>query len=131
MNDELTRQIMDGLVKHRSRNEIIRAVCEQEGVDWPRAEQLVRQVETEQAHAIARKQSPLMIFLSAGSLVIGLILVYLAVDYVMGYFRGQAVEELLNVRSGLSRIGGGAVGIGMIVGGLIGLYNTVARYFET
>ena len=131
MNEQLTQRIVSDLAKQRSRNEIIRMVCEQEGMDWPQAEKFVQQVETEQAHTIARKQSPLMIFLSVGSVLVGMALLYLGLDYVMGYFRGQALEELLNFRTGLARIAGGVTGIGMIVGGLIGLYKTFIRYFET
>ena len=131
MNEELTRQIVNDLSRQRSRNEIIRMICEQAGMDWPQAEKFVQQVEIEQAHSIARKQSPLLIALSIGSVLIGAALLYLGVDYVLGYFRGQALDELLNLRSGLYRIAGGITGLGMIVGGLIGLYNTFLRYFET
>lgn len=131
MDEELTRRIVAELARQHNRNDIIRMVCEHAGLEWPQAEQVVKQVEAEQAHTIARKQSPLLIFLSIGSILIGIALLYLGFDYVMGFFRGQALEELLSVRTGLYRIGGAVTGLGMIVGGFIGLYNTLLRYFET
>ena len=131
MSEDLTQRIVNDLSRHRSRNEIVRMVCEEGGLDWPQAEQFVQRVETEQAHTIARKQSPLLIFLSIGSVLMGIVLLYLGADYLMGFFRGHALEEILNFRTGLYRLAGALTGIGMIVGGFIGLYNTFSRYFET
>ena len=131
MDEELTRRIVAELARQHDRNDIIQMVCERAGMEWPQAAQLVKQVEAEQAHTIARKQSPLLIFLSIGSILIGAALLYLAFDYVMGFLQGHALEELLNFRSGLYRLAGAVTGLGMVVGGLIGLYNTLLRYFET
>jgi hypothetical protein len=131
LNEDLTEMIVKQLVKERSRNEIIRSVCEQGGMNWPQAEKLVRDVEAQQAHSIASGQSPLLILLSVGSVLIGLLLLYLAVQYVMDYFQGQALEAFLNLRTGLYRIIGGITGLGMIAGGLIGLWKTFYHLFET
>ena len=131
MNEELTRRIVNELARQHNRNDIIQMVCEGSSMNWGEAEQFVKNVESEHAHAIVRKQSPLMIILSIGSVLMGIILVYLAADYLMGYFRGQAVEQLLSARTGLYRMAAGLTGIGMIVGGAIGLYDAVFRFFQT
>ncbi len=55
MNTELKDLIVKDLVKHRSRNEIIRSVCEQAGLNWTEGERLVKQVEEEQGRTIARR----------------------------------------------------------------------------
>ncbi len=130
-SDELTQSIIRDLVKQRSRNDIIQRVCERAGLNWPQAEQLVRRVEADHAHAIARGQSPLLILLSIGSILIGLALLYLAIDYLVGFVNAQLLEELLSVRSAWYRLAGGVTGLGMVVGGLIGLWRTTSRYFET
>ena len=53
MDEDLTRRIVAELARQHNRNNIIQMVCEQAGLNWPQAEQLVKQVEAEQAHAIA------------------------------------------------------------------------------
>ncbi len=131
MDEQLTQQIVNDLAKHRSRNEIIRMVCEQSSMNWPEAEQFVQKVEAEQAHTIARKQSPLMLFLSAASIIMGIVLVYLAADYVIGFLRGDLFGQILSVRTGWYRLAAGLTGIGMIVGGAIGLYDTSSKFFQT
>lgn len=131
MNEQLTQRVVNDLGRHRSRNEIVRMVCEEGSLEWPRAEAFVKQIETDHAHTIARKQSPLLIFLCVCSVLMGIALLYLGVDYIWGYFRGEAMQQLLNARTGIYRIGGGLTGIGMIVGGLVGLYNTFERFFES
>lgn len=131
MSEDLQDMVVQQLVRQHSRNEIIRMVCERGSMNWPQAEKFVEQVEAERAHTIARRQSPLLILLSVGSVLVGAALLYLGADYILGIFRGQVLEELLGVRYGIYRMAGAVTGIGMIVGGLIGLYNTFLRYFET
>ncbi len=131
MNEELTQRVVKDLARHRSRNEIVRMVCEQTGVNWPEAEQMVKQVESEQAHTIARKQGPLMIFLSIGSLIVGAAMLAYSAEFFIAFFQGQPLDMILSLRSGYLRIIGALTGTGMVVGGLIGVYNTFERFFET
>lgn len=131
MNEDLSQRIVNDLARHRSRNEIIRAVCEASSMNWPEAERFVRRVEAENAHAIARKQSPLMIFLSIGTVLIGLALLAYGVEFFMALFRGDALSAILGARSAYLRLAGSVTGLGMVVGGLIGVYNTLTSYFET
>lgn len=131
MNEDLTQRIVNDLARHRSRNEIIRAVCEESSMNWPEAEQFVQRVEAEHAHAIARKQSPLMIFLSIGSLLIGAAMLAYSAEFFMALFHEQALEMILSARSGYLRLIGALTGTGMVVGGLIGLYDTLVAFFET
>ncbi len=131
MDEQLKQQVINQLSRHRSRNEIIRMVCEQSSVNWPEAEQLVKDLETEQAHTIARKQSPLMIFLSIGSLLIGAAMLAVSAEFFIAFFQGEPLAMILSLRSGYLRMISGLTGAGMVIGGLIGLYNTMASFFET
>lgn len=131
MDEELTRRIVDELARQHNRNDIIKMVCETSSLNWPQAEQLVKQVEAEQAHTIARKQGPLLIFLSIGTLLIGAALLAYSAEFFIAFFQGQPLDMLLSVRLGYYRLIGALTGIGMLVGGLIGLYRTLLRYFET
>ncbi len=131
MDEQLTQKVVTDLSKQRSRNEIIRLVCEQGGVNWREAEHLVKQVEAQHAHTNARRQSPLLIFLSIGSLLIGAAMLAYSAEFFMAFFLGQPLEMLLSLRSGYYRIISALTGTGMVIGGIIGLYNTLLRYFET
>ena len=131
MNEQITQRIVNDLAKQRSRNEIIRMVCEESSMNWGEAEQFVKTVEAEHAHTIARKQSPLMIFLSVGSVLIGAALLAYGAEFFIAFFKGDALSAILSVRSAYLRLAGSLTGLGMVVGGLIGLYNTFQRYFET
>ena len=131
MNEDLTQRIVNDLARHRSRNEIIRAVCEESSMNWPEAEQFVQRVEAEHAHAIARKQSPLMIFLSIGSVLVGAALLAYGAEFFITFFSGSPLSAILSLQSAYLRLAGSLTGLGMVVGGLIGMYNTLVHYFET
>ncbi|MGE5073656.1 MAG: hypothetical protein ACM3MF_09530 [Anaerolineae bacterium] len=125
MDEQLAQQIVNDLGKHRSRNEIIRTVCEEGGLNWPEAEKFVQQVEQEHGRAIARRQGPLLIFLSVSTLIIGVLLLLYSVEFFVAFFQGDTLEKILSVRSGYYRIAGAVTGLGMVVGGLIGMWKTV------
>ncbi len=127
----LTQQVVNDLSKHRSRNEIIRMLCEQAGMNWTEAEQFVKKVEAEHAHIIARKQGPLMLFLSIGSLLVGAALLAYGAEFFMALFQGDALSIVLSARSAYLRLAGSVTGLGMVIGGFIGLYDAFTRYFET
>lgn len=130
MNEELADLIVKDLVRHRSRNEIIRSVCEQTGLNWPEAERLVKQVEAQRGHTIARRQSPFLILLSIGTLLIGILLVFYSIQFFIGFLQAGTFEQILSLRSGYYQIAGALTGLGMIVGGLIGMWRTLLPLFE-
>jgi hypothetical protein len=130
MDEQLEQRVVTDLSKHRSRNEIIRSVCEQGGLNWPEAERYVQRVEKNHGRTIARRQGPLMLFLSIGTLLIGLLLLVYSAEFFIAFFQGDTIEKILSVRSGYYRLAGALTGFGMLVGGLIGLYDAAAQYFE-
>lgn len=129
--EELRGMIVDELVRQRSRDDIIQAVCERGGLKWPQAEQLVQQVELEQAHAVARGQSPFLIFLSVVTAAGGLLLLNYSIQIVEESFHGSMLQQLLSLGTADYPIAIGFIGLSMIGGGVIGMWKTLLRYFET
>ncbi len=131
MDEELREWIVHALVDRRNRSDIVQAVCERANMRWPDAEALVKQVEMEQAHAIAARQVPMLVFLSAcisagGILLVGYSL-KAAVDAVSNL---PLLQALLNLADSFP-VWLFLIGLSMIAGGVIGMHTTMLRYFET
>jgi hypothetical protein len=121
MNEEITNLIIKKLGKHHNRNEVIRAVCEQSTLSWTEAERLVEQVATEQESMIAGRQRPFLILVSAGTLILGIGLLFYNSQFLIGFFQRGIFEQLLSLQGGYYRVIGLITGLGMTAGGLIGL----------
>ncbi len=130
MNEEVTRLIVDELAHQRSRNDIIQMVCEQEGLNWPQAEQLVKQVESEQAHTIAGKQSPLIILLSTAIVAAGIGILYYTFPDIPRNYHGSLLSLIIILVAGYPYMFG-LLGLAMVAGGLTGMYRHLLRYFAT
>ncbi len=131
MSEELKDLIVEGFVRHRSRNDIIQAACERGGLEWEDSERLVQQVEIERAHAIARGQSPLLLLLSAATVAAGVLIANYSLEFVRDIFEGDLVTKLVLLGSSFYPLGLTLTGLAMIAGGLIGMWKTLLRYFET
>lgn len=131
MSEELKDMIVKELIRHRSRNDILQAVCEQGGLKWPEAEGLVQQVQTERAHAIARGQIPLMALLSAATVAAGVFILNDAVQFIWDIFHGGMLAQIMLLGTGYYPLSLGITGLAMIAGGMIGMWKTLSRYFET
>ncbi len=131
MNEQLTRQIVDDLARQRDRSDIILMVCQESGLNWTQAEQLVQQVEAQQAHAIAGKQVPLLIFLGTVTVVAGLLLLLYSIRILVEISHGDLLEVMLSLGSSYYPLAAGWIGLTMVAGGVIGLYRAYLRYFET
>jgi hypothetical protein len=94
---------------------------------WSQAEQFVQQVQAEHKQAISSRQSPLLIGISVGLILVGLGLILSNVDYFMGLFNQDAMGLALSARSAVIRIGSILTGLGMAVGGSIGLREPISE----
>ena len=128
-NEELINLIIKGLSKHQDRKEIVRQVCEHSYLNWNEAERLVEEAASQNKAKIAAHQSPLLIFLSIGTLVFGIGLLAYNVNFVLSFFQTDTIGQILNLQSGYYRLGGVATGLGMTVGGFYGLWQTIATLF--
>ncbi len=130
MDEQLEQRIVHDLSKHRSRNELIREVCEQSGLNWPEAELLVQQVAEKHGRTIARRQTPLMIFLSISTILIGAALLLYGLEFFVAFFQGSTLDQVLSLRSAYLRLIGGFTGLGMLVGGFLGFWKSAAPLFQ-
>ena len=128
-NEELTNLIVKELSKHRDRKEITRIVCEHSYLNWNEAEKLVGDVAIQSKRTIAARQSPLLVFLSIGTLVLGIGLLAYSVKYIVDFVQEDTVARILSLRSGYYILGESVTGLGMTVGGFYGLWKTMAALF--
>ncbi len=131
MDEELKELIVHELVDRRSRSDIIQAVCERTNVDWPHAEELVKQVELEQAHAIAARQTPMLVFLSACISAGGILLVAYSLKVAVDTAADRPLLQALLILADWFPIWLFIIGLSMIAGGVIGMHKTMLRYFGT
>ena len=129
MNEELTILIVKELSKQRSRQDIIQKVCERGGLDWKDAEHLIALVEAQHNHTIATRQTPLLLFLSIGTLLIGIGLLAFNMQILMAFFQGDVLGQILGLQSSYYRIIGLVTGLGMTVGGMVGLWRAFGALF--
>jgi hypothetical protein len=121
MNDELTNLIIKELGKHHDRNDIIGLVCERSTLSWKEAAKLIEQVEAEHGSVIAGRQRPFLILVSAGTLILGIGLLFYNSQFFVGLLQRGVFEQILSLQAGYYRVIGLITGLGMAVGGLLGL----------
>ena len=92
MNEDLTSLIIKELGKHRDRGVITRKVCEQAGLNWKEAEQLIVLVEARHHRTITTRQSPLLLFLSIGTLLLGIGLLAFNMQIVFAFFQKRCLQ---------------------------------------
>jgi hypothetical protein len=114
--EQATEFVIRELGKHRSRDDIVREICEQTGWPWKKARHFVQQVEVRHEDQIVARQSPLLILLGGGGVVLGLALIAFTV------YANQSGEGLTPLYA--------LVGLGMIVGGIAGIWRTIDLWRE-
>ena len=129
MNEELTQFVIKELGKHHDRKEIIRKVCEQRGLNWKEAEQLIILVEAQHKRTIAVRQTPLLLFLSIGTLLIGIGLLAFNMQILLAFFHKDLIGQALSLQSSYYRLLGLVTGLGMTIGGLAGLWKAFGAIF--
>jgi hypothetical protein len=125
-NEELTNLIIKELGKHRERQDIVAKICEQSQLGWSEAEQLVAQVEAQNKRKIAARQGPFLVFVSIGTLVLGIGLLAYNFELLVGIFNKDLLQQILSIQSGYYKLAALITGLGMTVGGLYGIWNAVA-----
>ena len=96
-----------------SRDEVVRALCERRSWNWRQAERLVRRIEIEQHSKIAARQSPLVIGLGGGSVVVGAALIFYTAYLALNGEIGQYTPGVF------------VTGVAMVLGGIAGIWRAV------
>jgi hypothetical protein len=127
MNEELTTFIIKQLNKPVDRKEIIRRVCQKGGLHWKQAEQLVILIEARHYRTAATRQTPLLLFMSIGALLLGIGLLAYNLDLLFAFFQQEVLGQTVNLKG--SRFIELFSGFGMTVTGLIGLWKALGAIF--
>jgi hypothetical protein len=126
--EELINLIIKELGRHRHRQEIVRKICEASTLSWSEAERLIAEVEEQNKRKIATRQGPLLIFLSIGTLVLGIGLLAYNVELLVAIFNRDLLGQILALRSGYYRLIGLVTGLAMTIGGPYGIWTTLASF---
>jgi hypothetical protein len=131
MNEELTPFIIKELSKRRARKDLIRRVCERGGFHWREAERLITLIEANHRRTLANRehQTPWLLFLSIGTLLLGIGLLAFNLQIVLAFFQKDVLVQVLSLRSNSYQVIGVLTGVGMTVGGMIGLWKSFGIIF--
>ena len=131
MNEELPTFIIKELSKHRDRKDIVRRVSEQAGLHHKEAERLVTLVEARHRRIIAntKHQTPWLLFVSIGTLLLGIGLLGFNLELVLTFFQMDIPSQVLSLHRNSYQVIGLITGFGMTIGGLIGLWKSFEIIF--
>ena len=129
MNQELTSFIIKELSKHSDRKTIIRKVCERAELAWKDAERLIALVEAQHRRSIKIPRTPWLLFLSIGTLLLGITLLAINLQIILVFFQKDAIEQVLGMQGNAYRVMGVITGLGMTVIGLTSLWKAFRIIF--
>ena len=135
---ELQKSILTRLERGANRDDLLLDVCKEANLSWPEAEALVNQIEAGHTTEIARHQSPFIIILSLGGLVIGLGWGFMASLGVFDILRSLLPNPHMNpsmwegigstliaLRVYLPSI---LISLGLCIGGMTGLLSSLSAW---
>ena len=128
-NEELSKLIIKELSQHHNRNDIISKICDQRMLTWKEADNLITDVESQNKRKIAARQTPLLIFFSIGIFLAGIWLLVYNIQFILSFPHRDLLGQILSAESGYYRIIQLVTGLGMTVGGLYGMWKTIAALF--
>ncbi len=131
MNEDLTPFIIKELSKHRDRNDIVRRICKQAGLPRKEAERLITLIEARHRRMLANRkhQTPWLLFLSIGTLLLGIGLLGFNLQLVLAFFQKDVLVQVLGLQGNSYQVTGLLTGLGLTVGGLIGLWKSFGIIF--
>ena len=129
MNQELTSFIIKELAKRSDRKTIIRKVCERAELAWKDAERLIALVEAQHRRSIKIPRTPWLLFLSIGTLLLGITLLAINLQIILVFFQKDVIEQVLGMQGNAYRVMGVITGLGMTVIGLTSLWKAFGIIF--
>lgn len=129
MNQELTSFIIKELSKHRDRKDIVRKVCERAELAWKDAERLITLVEAQHRQSIKIPRTPWLLFLSIGTLLLGIALLAIHLQVILAFFQKDVIDQVAGMQGNAYRVMGLLTGLGMTVIGLAGLWKAFEVMF--
>jgi len=129
MNEELTSLIIKELRKRHERKAIIEKVCKQSGLSWRDAERLIVLVEAQQRRTISVQRTPPLLFLSIGTLLLGIGLLAFNMQILLGFFQNDIHGQILSLQSSDYKMIEWMTGLVITIGGMIGLWKAFRAIF--
>ena len=129
MNQELTSFILKELSKHRDRKDTVRKVCERAELAWKDAERLITLVEAQNRQSIKIPRTPWLLFLSTGTLLLGIALLAIHLQVILAFFQKDVIDQVVGMQGNAYRVMGLLTGLGMTVIGLTGLWKAFEVMF--
>ncbi len=123
--EDLANYVARELGSGADRNALIRHICETGDMAWPEAEAFVARVALENEHEITKRQSPVMLALSVGTMIGGAVLFLAGAFVIITFLSGELLMRLDFALYGV------VTGLGMLAGGLIGLVRTLKSLRDT
>lgn len=134
---EIYNEVIRGLSRGRSREDLILSICERTRLDWSAAETFVNDVEAEHGVEIETRATPILTALGGLIMFAGLVLLAAAMTGVFislqSIFAGFQTNDIIN-SAGFLAEGGQILNIslillplalGMVIGGGIGIYRRI------
>jgi hypothetical protein len=123
--------IIDRLSGAVNSDDIVMELCEKHGLNWPEAEALVLEIQSEHENTITRRQSPLLTIIALGLFLGGLALigfsVYSLVELLQSYSQANLFYTdmpgalLIIFEYGAGSLGMIGVGAAIVLGSLVGM----------
>jgi hypothetical protein len=124
---EATEFVIRELGKHHQKNDIIQKLCEATSMNWTEAEKFMFQVRAQHGGQIARNQSPLITTMSIGFVIAGfalsIFILYETLNGLIIFFLRLPIPYLGNITYFL-------LGVGMIAGGMRGMWDTIVQMWN-
>jgi hypothetical protein len=129
MDQELTTFIIKELAKHSDRKDIVRKVCERAELAWKDAERLIALVEAQHRQSINIPRTAWLLFLSIGTLLLGIALLAINLQIILAFFQMDAIDQVLGMQGNAYRVMEVSTGLGMTVVGLTSLWKAFGIIF--
>jgi hypothetical protein len=129
MDQELTSFIIKELAKHSDRKDIVRKVCARAELAWKDAERLIALVEAQHRQSINIPRTPWLLFLSIGTLLLGIALLAINLQIILAFFQMDAIDQVLGMQGNAYRVMEVSTGLGMTVVGLTSLWKAFGIIF--
>lgn len=127
--EELTAFVLNSIKKHQRHNDIVETVCQLTGMHWNEAQRFVARTQTQHHQQLSRSNRSIMVIFSAFFIIGGVLLMIWSALGLLDYynaFTGQEVNTLPRDFIVLV-IGAFISSIGIIAGGIFGLYRTLTN----
>jgi hypothetical protein len=132
IDPELEKHILNDLAKSRRQEDIIMEICEKTGASWDQAQRLVARIATQNRKKLTTRQNIVLIPLSLGAAGGGLALMLATLKETLIFINSIFGSNTPGTFVDFDRytIWGFFLGVGLLLGGVVGLYKALQSQFS-